>query len=287
MAANPKDDRWCFTIMNPTMDDYQRVQRLHDTSSYIVYEDEICPTTGTPHIQGYVEFDTRCLQSVAKKRISPRCHLEPARGTAGHNLRYCSKEGRNFVEVGTPKPEKKQGHRSDLDALIEAVEANKTEKEIANELPRSFLKFHSGITKLLMHRAQPRNFKSEVYVFWGPSDVGKSRRVYDMSPNCYAKATCFDLWFDGYDGKSDVLLDEFEGQFPHTYLYRLLDRYPMQVAVKGGFVNFAPKRIFITSNVPPDQWYKKLPDPKALRRRLEHVIELKALPDVTPMELTE
>jgi len=55
-----------------------------------------------------------------------------------------------------------------------------------------------------------------------------------------------------------VLIDDFSGAASHIRLQNLLritDRYPMSVPVKGGFVNWAAQRIYITTNIHPRAWY--------------------------------
>jgi hypothetical protein len=81
-----------------------------------------------------------------------------------------------------------------------------------------------------------------------------------------------DRWFDGYSGQLTVIFDDFDGkQVEFRFLLRLLDKYPMQVPVKGGFVNWVPRFVFITSNAYPDEWYPEVPvrDMEALKRRIE------------------
>lgn len=62
-------------------------------------------------------------------------------------------------------------------------------------------------------------------------------------------------WFDGYDGQPIVILDDYRGEYPLQMFLKLCDRYSMQVPVKGGFVNWGPKKIYITSNLHPNDWY--------------------------------
>lgn len=47
---------WCFTINNYTELDVAQVKALEEPSSAIIAGYEVAPTTGTPHIQGYVYF---------------------------------------------------------------------------------------------------------------------------------------------------------------------------------------------------------------------------------------
>jgi hypothetical protein len=78
-------------------------------------------------------------------------------------------------------------------------------------------------------------------------------------------------WFDGYEGQKLVLFDDFDkGQISFRLLLRLLDRYPMQVPIKGGFVEWCPRVIYITSNLGPARWYPS-EDYMVLHRRLDVV----------------
>lgn len=67
---------------------------------YVIGE-EICPTTGTPHLQGYAEFKTK-IRWTAFKNLPKGIEWQPrARyATKRNNLDYCSKEGK-FVSWGT------------------------------------------------------------------------------------------------------------------------------------------------------------------------------------------
>lgn len=56
------------------------------------------------------------------------------------------------------------------------------------------------------------------------------------------------LWFDGYEGQEVAVFDDFRPWWCRfDYLLRLLDRYPMKVPIKGGFVNWIPEIIIITT----------------------------------------
>ena len=53
---------------------------------------------------------------------------------------------------------------------------------------------------------------------------------------------------------------------PYTTLKKLADRYPMMVETKGGRVLFKARRLVITSNIAPQQWYPKYPFDSLERR---------------------
>jgi hypothetical protein len=83
-------------------------------------------------------------------------------------------------------------------------------------------------------------------------------------------------WFDGYEGQRIVIIDDFRGEYPLPLLLQLLDRYPMQVPVKGGFSQWCPRKVYITSNIRPWLWYTDSPTESrdALMRRLDNVEEI-------------
>lgn len=117
--------------------------------------------------------------------------------------------------------------------------------------------------------AVKRDWVTEVLVFWGRTGAGKTRLVHELATDLYIHPG--GAWFDGYDGQADVLFDDFGGSdFRLPYLLKLLDRYQMTVPIKGGFVQWAPRRIFITSNIDPNNWYSGafIEHQAALRRRI-------------------
>lgn len=78
-------------------------------------------------------------------------------------------------------------------------------------------------------------------------------------------------WFDGYSGHKVALLDECgAGMMNVNILKRILDRYPMDVPVKGGHVRWNPETIVMTSNDPLEEWYPGLSRENllALKRRM-------------------
>lgn len=62
---------------------------------------EVAPTTGTPHLQGYVEFSKRFSLTGVRRYLST-AHWEVARGDSDKNYRYCSKDGK-FAALGSWK----------------------------------------------------------------------------------------------------------------------------------------------------------------------------------------
>jgi len=122
--------------------------------------------------------------------------------------------------------------------------------------------------------AQPRAIVKQVYVFWGYTGTGKSRRAWDEAGmDSYPKDPRSKFWF-GYTGQRHVVLDEFRGGIDAAHLLRYLDRYPQHVETKGGSRQLLAESIWITSNLDPDHWYPDLDEAtkEALRRRFTLVV---------------
>jgi hypothetical protein len=91
-AQNGRKRAWCFTINNYEDTDVVRLSELvqNEYARYVCFQPEI-GASGTRHVQGYVVFANAKQLSGVKRRISRRCHAEPAKGTAQQNREYCSK----------------------------------------------------------------------------------------------------------------------------------------------------------------------------------------------------
>lgn len=257
---NARSRAWCFTINNYGPNVPESLNNLQNNlqGSYLIYGYETAPTTGTPHLQGYIHlknaksFDrVRALLSGSTGVVG--IHIERAVADAVANITYCSKGG-NFVELGE-RPQ--QGKRSDLDAVVRDINDGHSLATVAESHPVEFIKFHAGISKLigLSQKNRDSNEQPIVVWLWGASGTGKTRFVNQWSDVYWKDPTT--KWWDGYENQSIVCLDDFRPHInlPFTYLLRLLDRYPLKLEVKGGYVNIQNPVIIITAPDPPDLMY--------------------------------
>ena len=263
---------YCFTLNNYTQAELDHLRSLFLTNEfkYIILGRET-GETGTAHIQGYISCTKRRTFNWIKTQVGTRCHVEIAKGSASSNQEYCSKDG-DYEEFGELPGG--QGTRTDIDGLLESIKAQVPLKELADKHGGCLLRYTRGVTYLRRIYGQRRTWKSQVFVYWGKAGSGKTKKAWEA---CEEKAFIYagGGWFDGYDAHPDAIFDDFSGSdFKITTLLKLLDRYPMMVPVKGGFVNWCPKRIFITSNYPPEEWYPGAKDEHraALTRRLDEVL---------------
>jgi len=110
---------WCFTIPNYTTVDI--VDR--DDVKYAIAGREICPTTGTPHLQCFVWFNGQLRFSTIKKKYPLWRNIDKMKGTPWQNFVYCSKDG-DFIEIGErPTESKTQQKRNRDTAFSDALNA--------------------------------------------------------------------------------------------------------------------------------------------------------------------
>lgn len=202
-----------------------------------------------------------------------RAHIERAKGTDLENKEYCSKGG-DVWECGTPCA---QGTRTDLEKVVSVIEGGERSlKNLAIQFPIAYIKYYKGIEQYIRiaHGNSERDFKTEVFYFWGPTGTGKSRKAREESlalGDTYYKPR--GEWWDGYTGQPCVVIDDFYGWIKYDELLKICDRYPYRVPVKGGYENFVSKYIWITSERCLEEVYRFLGyDCSSLRRRLNKEI---------------
>lgn len=259
---NVPHHNWCFT----QFDEIEEI--LNCKWDYLMFGNEICPTTGRKHYQGYIEMK-HARNKNGMKHIDKFAHWEPAEGNVEHNRIYCSKEGK-ITELGTPN---QQGKRSDLEELKkDIIEGNyNTEIDIYKKCSNfQQCKYSEFMLKKFMKK---RNWEMNITWIYGPSGSGKSKLAQSMAPNGYWKNGT--KWWDGYNGTEDIILDDFRDTWWElTEMLKLLDRYPHIVEYKGGSISVLSKNIIITSIEHPNQCYKyHSEESKQLSRRIKNIIK--------------
>lgn len=261
-----KGRSFVVTWNNPSITLKELDGRFDDTIKYAVFGLEAAPTTGTKHFQGYISFtNPRSITAVNKKYFESKAHLAVAKGTAEENRVYCTKNG-DFIEYGNLP---KQGARTDLPCI---KELRLEEGCSVRELVRMKYETEDGEKKSVIKNLQQLKFAEalskyttikervppKVYWFWGASGTGKTRTAWEMLgyEDTWISNPGTLKWFDRYDEHKNVIIDDFRTDLcTFDFLLRLLDRYPLQVEIKGGFVNWVPEVIIITTPYDPEETY--------------------------------
>lgn len=127
--------RWCFTLNNPTPQEEDHIKTNVDSYKYCVIGHET-GSSGTPHLQGFVIFKQQLRLNSAKLLLSPRCHLEVAKGTSQQASDYCKKDDADHWESGTlPSSSGKRNDFERLKSWIAELDSTPTHYEIASEFP--------------------------------------------------------------------------------------------------------------------------------------------------------
>jgi len=251
--------RWCFTLNNPDEGEKAALVLFKewDHAKYGVFQYET-GESGTLHAQGYIEF-TSNKRLAAVRHLLPRAHWEIARGSAEENTKYCTKEQGRVGEPYIFGDIKKsgQGSRNDLVTVKSMLDQGASDAAVADVCFGSWVRYHNAFAIYRGLASQKRDWAMFVVVVCGPPGSGKSGLAREIGgPDAYWWPGGGE-WFDGYESQRVVVLDEFAGGLSWTLLLRLLDRYPLQVQVKGGFREMVARTIFITSNKRPDDWYDR------------------------------
>lgn len=289
----PQSRNWVFTLNNPTQADEEAL-KTHlavGAFAYLAYQKEV-GDSNTPHLQGYVQLPRKGRLGGLKTLI-PRAHLQIRAGTHDQAVHYCSKPhegcdckhcvsarglpndgraiGASPVVLGTPTGG--AGQRNDLLDVRDALDGGMAMADVAHDFFGAFCRHHRAFREyVVLRRAGERDWHTKCQVYWGPPGTGKSRRaMHEAGPGAYwlskpqGNGT---VWFDGYDGQETVVMDEFYGWISRDLMQRMCDRYPLLVQTKGGTVPFLAKRIIVTSNQEPANWWRNI-GLGAMQRRLE------------------
>lgn len=173
---------------NYSVEDEERFARLFTDGdiTHICYGKEVCPTTGTPHLQGYFELVGRRTLAGTKKVVGKRVSLRISKGTAAENKFYAKKDDDAIVCLGEPMV---QGERSDLKSLMADLKSGTPLSEIRDKYPSQYLIYGRRIKevhaeyrmkdvtakyKLDDYKWNPLSLDKSA-VIWGPPGTGKTQ----------------------------------------------------------------------------------------------------------------
>lgn len=252
---------WCFTLNNWT-DAEVAVLKANEHIRFIAYSKEHAPTTGTPHLQGFVQFYKQLrLKSIKRIPGFERARFEPTRGSYEQNVVYCTKENPLFTS-GDPV---KHGRRVDIEQMREMVEAGASDLELAQTgfgtwcvMRKAFQEYRIllGISEKPTRRD---GFKLVIY--HGVSGTGKTFRAGTEFPDAFWRFNDGTHWWDKYRGEDVIVIDEFKSWLPREFMLSLCSDAPMELPCRGR-ENTVCKAltVVITSNFHPNMWWPNCED---------------------------
>lgn len=252
--------RWCFTVNNP---EQWRPVWKPDVMDYLVWQLER-GEAGTPHVQGYVVLKKRCRLNAAKEALgSNEAHMEQARGSEQQNKEYCTKAETRLegpFEFGTFDPCRgKQGSRSDLTAVAQALKSGTPIRTVALENPEVFMKYPGGVERLAQLAQPPVPLERDIHitVLWGETGTGKSHRVHHaLNPDeVYVVLAGRNPW-DMYQGQPIIYFEDWDYlQWPISDMKRYLDKWRLQLPCRYANKEARWTSIYISTNQDPETWY--------------------------------
>lgn len=244
---------WVFTLNNYTNDDINHITERFKLLCNVLYASyEVCPTTLTPHIQGFFTLKRPKRLPGLKKILGDRYHFEKANGDKDDQLNYIFKDGSTeLIKYDNGG----QGKRNDITDFMDQWKSCGKRAAVTGDVA-TYVKYHKGLERAwqVMNEPDERDQYPNVVWLYGPTGIGKTKFGKDKSNKNYT-IICNYPWFDGYLNQPWVIFDEIEKWetkiSPH-HLLQLLDCYKMLVPIKGGFTNWNPPNILITSSHRPE-----------------------------------
>lgn len=252
-----KSKCWCFTLNNYSEEDYQKIYDWD--CQYIILGREV-GESGTPHIQGYVEFNSKRHFSALIK-IDSRIHWEVRKGT--------SKEAADYIKANPEKPNptfQERGQRTMTQE--EKGEAGKrkwdeywtaaTEGRLMDIDAKVRLNMYGTLKKIERDfMVKPADLERPC-AFWiyGESGCGKTTYARKSYPDHFIKKP--DRWWDGFNNQEAVIVEDLDPWKAKEIIYELkmwTDKYSFTADIKGGTVWIRPKIVVITSQYTIEQCF--------------------------------
>lgn len=233
---------------------------------------EVGEEKGTEHYQ--VAFILKKKQSILwlKSQLTNTVHFEKMKGSAAQAAQYCRKGG-DFWEHG-----KFPGKRKLSEFLLTAVKQGKTAVQMMDEEPSAML--HLRAIKAAQFEYQTEKAREwrqlSVTVLWGDTGVGKTRKAREDLPDAFFTHLSTPEWWDGYNGQTELVIDDYDSDIPCVRLLNLLDGHPCRLPVKGGYCWALWTKVILTSNYPPENWHgkAKAEHHRALMRRIHRNVQV-------------
>ena len=256
---------FCITDFQLDKTFWEKFYEDNEKVKYIHAGAEVCKSTERKHWQMFVYYESpKRITKPFIKAFGGR-HIEAAKGSVADNLLYCNKESFAWSLGTLPN----QGRRVDLEGIKENILRGDSEVDIATNHFSQWCVYRRSFDAYRSLVEPKRNWITEVIILWGAPGVGKSRTAYTDGavPITYHNGA-----IGGYNGEDVVVFDDFTPSIISLQeVLKLTDRYPLNIAIKGGFRNWKPKKIYFTSNLNPTSWWGHS---DAFFRRVSNVTEV-------------
>lgn len=231
---------------------------------YAIAGREVSPSTGTKHLQGYLQV-SHAKSLSAFRKLLPGCHIETAVGTPEQCRKYCSKDGKHRERGDPPVPAGTQ-ERERWDTARTLAKEGKFD-DIPSDI---YVRYIGNLQRIYRETLPSIEPLPDTCGLWlvGQTGSGKSRGVRAKYPLVYPKP--LNKWWDGYSDQEHVLLDDVDmnqSSWIGNFLKIWADHYPFIGEKKGGSRLIRPKLVIVTSQYRIENIFQDEELKLALKRR--------------------
>lgn len=135
---------WAFTVNNYTDKQVNSLKTIECV--YVVFGYEIAPTTGTPHLQGYIYFKDAKTKTAILKLFGFKCYLNPRyrKSTPLKASEYCKKNCNEIYEHGEC-PLNESGIAKRWTELNQSIKDGASWKQIIEDNPDLSIRYRVGL----------------------------------------------------------------------------------------------------------------------------------------------
>lgn len=280
----PNVNNFSVTIMSYTEQECTDLKKLcDDRLKYVLFGRETCPTSGRPHLQGFICFVERMSKkgvlNVFKNIIGrdDGVTVKCCKGNATSNTFYCQKEKNVLIEYGqVPLNDASKANETNKRKYSEIIELaeEKSYKKLKEEYPSEYLRYHRTIMSMKKEYDITDLQEPCGKIYWGPSGCSKTYTARLKKP--YTTKIYYEKHRD-YNGEEVMLIDELKIEQVRPYYAKLMewaDCYSFDHDVKTlGVIRIRPKEFIVTTNMTPDEILGQVPliHQEAFKRRFEFV----------------
>lgn len=224
---------------------------------------------GYTHWQLVVGYKKPTSLARVKFRFGTEAHAEPTKSDAARTYVFKCETGIEGSQFELGSYPLRRNSAVDWEEVRDLAKRGDLEKLPANV----YVQHYRTLKQIACDNLKPQAIERKVIVFWGKTGTGKSRRAWEeASLDAYPKDPRTKFW-DGYKQHENVVIDEFRGDIDIAHMLRWLDRYPVNIEVKGSSTTLTARTIWITSNISPSAWYPNT-DAETLRAFLRRLTEI-------------
>jgi len=275
---------WVYTIPN-----YTTLDHIPDAMcKYRIQGEEICPTTGTPHLQCYVNLIKEVRWKAFTKAYPQARNVQKAKGSPYSNFVYCSKDG-NFKEFGI-RPKEPKEKDTTYDEALQAATIKEGLDIIKSKRPRDYC-LHGEAIERNLKSAKTAIYKPKYVIedfniapihshdvatlVYGPSGLGKTHYACSHFKNPLVVSHIDTLKKLTKDNDGIVFDDMCFNHWPVSSVIHLLDQeFERAIHVRYGTINIpalTPKIFTYNMDNPFYDVYISEPQREAIERRIKRV----------------